>query len=968
MVKIKNGLDNPHLSTYLSPIAVWALAFGCAVGWGSFVMPGTTFLPIAGPLGTALGILTGGAIMLIVGVNYSRLMNRYPDSGGAYTFAKEILGGDHGFLCAWILLLTYIAIIWANSTAASLIVRNLLGDVLFFGFSYEIADYTVYFGEVLLAVALIAITCLICALGKRLAKWIQIICAVLLFGFVSACFIAVIIHRGGFAGMEPLFRASPSPSAQVFSIVILAPWAFIGFESVSHSAGEFNFKKKKIFPIIVVALVTSAMVYIMLTVCASAVHPDGFASWSDYISHLSSFEGIEGLPTFYAASQALGDAGLVLLGIAALCGIVTGLIGYYIALSRLIFSMSKDKMLPKSLSRCTKHGTPWTAMVSIAAVSALIPLLGRTAIGWLVDVTTVGATIVYAYVSVCSAVTGFREKRRSYVVFGFFGAAASLICVISYIVPNLAANGSLATESYLILIIWCLLGMVVFRLLLQRDNNRILGRSEIVWDVLISLILIVSVTWIHGTIKSKTIGVTNNINSLQNGLAQGARLPANSELVTNTNGMITEEINSLRVTTNMAILTQAILILAALLVVFSIFSLIKKREMTLEAEKKAAEQNSRAKSLFLSNMSHDIRTPMNAVTGYTTLALKEDNLPDNIREYLTKIDYSSKQLLSLINDILDMSRIESGKVELQTEPADLTSIFSETLSIFNLQMDSKNLTYNVDCSNIRDRYVICDKNRVNRILLNLISNAYKFTPAGGRIDVILRQLGAENGEGLYELTVSDNGIGMSPEFSKHIFDAFERERTSTVSHLQGTGLGMSITKSLVDLMDGSISVETEKDKGTKFTILLRFPITARSEVEHDDADADKPADFSGKRLLLVEDNPINREIAIEILGSVGFEIDSAENGKEAVEIIADSDPDKYNIILMDIQMPVMNGYQATRAIRAMEAPRSELPVIAITANTFDEDRREAEEAGMNAHISKPFDPGELMATLAKFVK
>ena len=281
---------------------------------------------------------------------------------------------------------------------------------------------------------------------------------------------------------------------------------------------------------------------------------------------------------------------------------------------------------------------------------------------------------------------------------------------------------------------------------------------------------------------------------------------------------------------------------------------------------------------------------------------------------------------------------------------------------------TKKMNCSVDYSTVTDRYVICDKNRISRILLNLLSNAFKFTPTGGKIDVVLRQNGVENGIGSYEFSVADTGIGMSPEFVDQLFVAFERERTQTVSKVQGTGLGMTITKTLVDLMGGSITVETEQNKGTKITVSLQLPLTGEQSVKKPKSQEQNLSEFNGKRVLLAEDNAINREIASEILTRGGFEVECAENGKEAVEMIGDSESGRYSAILMDIQMPVMNGYEAAKSIRSMDGEKSDIPIIALTANTFENDKADALEAGMNAHIAKPIEPAELFAAIAEVIK
>ena len=969
MIRIQDSEQNTtSLSKYLSPLAVWALAFGSAVGWGAFVMPGTTFLPVAGPWGSVIGLLIGGVIMLIIGLSYHFLMGRYPDAGGSYTYATKVLGSDHGFLCAWMLILTYAAIIWANSTALSLIVRYLFGDVFCFGFSYQIAGYTVYLGEVLLSVAILAAACLICIAGKRFSAVVQIVCALLLFGGICACFIAVAIHKGGIGGLLPAFSADGDPAAQVITIVTLAPWAFIGFESISHSSGEFRFSPKKSLPIIIGALVTGALSYAMLTLCASMAAPDGYANWTEYIATLFSHEGISGLPTFYAAQQAMGTGGLVILGVAAFCGIITGLIGNYIALSRLIYRMSADRMLPKKLGQLNRRGVPATALLCIAGVSCLIPLLGRTAIGWIVDVTTIGATVVYAYVSICAFIAAKREKKRLPAVMGIIGFIVACCFAIFFMVPNVRAQSSLAAESYMILILWSVVGMIVFRSLMKQDKTRRFGKSTVVWIILFCLILLVSISWINKRTMDDAASVTQEASAMHTRLAERAGLEADNDSVVETNGYLADRFQLFGNTVRRNVFIFAGLIFCSLIVVFSIFTIIKRREKQSEAERLLAEENSRAKSTFLSNMSHDIRTPMNAITGYTALALKENDVPEHIREYLEKIDTSGKHLLSLINDILDMSRIESGKMELDTAPADLYQLFDEIGHIFELQMQSKQLDFTVDYSQTKHRFVVCDKNRLNRILLNLVSNANKYTPVGGKISLIVRERTALPDLAHYEISVSDTGIGMSPEFAEHIFDAFERERSRTVNQIQGTGLGMSITKNLVELMGGTILVKTAQGSGSTFTLNLSFPIASDAETEElleiESLENEHP-DFSGVRILLAEDNPINCEIATMILSQEGFEVEVAENGKVAVEMLSAADEDRYSVILMDIQMPVMNGFDATRAIRKLDGKRGQIPVIAVTANTFEDDRREATEAGMNAHVSKPYQPAELVAVIAE---
>ena len=525
----------------------------------------------------------------------------------------------------------------------------------------------------------------------------------------------------------------------------------------------------------------------------------------------------------------------------------------------------------------------------------------------------------------------------------------------------------------------------------------------------------------------------------------------------------------------------------------------------LQVAVEKAESANRAKSTFLSNMSHDIRTPMNAIIGFTTLAISNIDDKNRVKDYLSKTLASSNHLLSLINDVLDMSRIESGKIHLEEVEVNLSDVLHDLKTIVSGQIYAKQLELYMDVMDVTDEDVYCDKTRLNQILLNLLSNAIKFTPAGGTVSVRVRQLaGKVHGCGQYEFRIKDNGIGMSQEFAQKIFEPFERERTSTVSRIQGTGLGMAITKNIVDMMGGTIEVQTAQGKGTEFTVCVPMraqteqrPVEKITELEglkalvvdddfntcdsvtkmlvkvgmraewtlsgkeavlrarqsiemsdvyhayiidwrlpdmngievtrqirslHDDtpiiiltaydwsdieveakaagvtafcskpmfmsdlretlmsalgqkpADAvqrllpEKNADFKGKHILLVEDNELNREIAQEILQEYGFLVDTAENGAVAVEKVSTAAPGSYDLVLMDVQMPIMDGYTATRKIRALDDPaRAKLPILAMTANAFDEDRRNALESGMNGFLSKPIVIDDLVQELHKIL-
>ena len=409
----------------------------------------------------------------------------------------------------------------------------------------------------------------------------------------------------------------------------------------------------------------------------------------------------------------------------------------------------------------------------------------------------------------------------------------------------------------------------------------------------------------------------------------------------------------------------SVFVFVMLLLIRRTFDRIQENEQ-LKARLSAAEEASKAKTFFLSNMSHDIRTPLNAIIGYTTLANRENIPYEDKSEYIGKIETASRQLLNIVNDVLDMSRIESGKFSLEPTRVNLENCVREISDLVRIQLEAKKISLSVSCA-VSHKWVLCDKAMLDRAMMNLLCNAGKFTEENGSVSFRVNELAGSDDAGRYEIRIKDTGIGMSREFAERLFVPFERERTSTVSRIQGTGLGLAITKNIVDLMGGSITVQTEKGKGTEFTIIVTFPL-AEPEAETSSGGSDEFS-FEGKRALLVEDNMVNLEIAQMLLEQSGFLIETAENGKIAADMAAASEPGYYDVILMDIQMPVMDGYTAAKAIRSLPDPGlAGIPIIAMTANAFQEDIRKAEEAGMNGHIAKPLDIPRMKATLQQVLK
>ena len=420
--------------------------------------------------------------------------------------------------------------------------------------------------------------------------------------------------------------------------------------------------------------------------------------------------------------------------------------------------------------------------------------------------------------------------------------------------------------------------------------------------------------------------------------------------------------------------------------------LVANRDVTEEKEREiaqdrnlrnalaAAEHANRAKTVFLNNMSHDIRTPMNAVIGFTALATAHIDNKELVLDYLKKIHISGQHLLSLINDVLDMSRIENGSVRIEYTVVHLPDILHDLKTIIQESVHSKQQELYIDTQDVLHEDIITDKLRLTQVLLNISSNAVKFTPVGGTVNIRVSEKPCRrDGCTTVVFSVKDNGIGMSPEFREQVFDSFTREHTVTENGIGGTGLGMAITKNIVDMLGGTIQVESEVGRGTEFTVMLECEISGTTVKEEPDPEQREPLKnekqkiraeiqrrYEGKKVLLVEDNELNREIATAIMEEIGLDVDCVEDGTDAVNIMSSAEGRKYDLIFMDIQMPKMDGYTATREIRTLNDPKcANIPIIAMTANAFEEDRKKAIKAGMNAHIAKPISADIILENLER---
>jgi amino acid transporter len=455
------------LERKLGPLNVWSLALGCIIGWGAFVMPGTTFLPNAGPLGTVIAMAIATLIMTIIAFNYNYMINIYPVAGGEFSYTENTFGMNHAFICSWFLSLSYLTIVPLNGTALALIGRNLMDNVFQVGFHYVVAGYDVYFGEILLALGALILLGLMSIRGVGFTGAFQTLLVFVLIGGIAVVFIAALVSpEASFSNLSPEFPVKADGSTNMggmLAVIAVAPWAFVGFDTIPQAAEEFAFSPKKTKAIMVVSIVFGGLIYILLNTVTAMTLPSQYSSWTEYIADLPNLTGLLSLPTFHAAYQLLGKAGLALLGFAVLAAILSGITGFYMSSSRLLYSMSQEKVIPAWFGVLhPKYRTPANAIIFVMAVSVIAPFFGRTALGWIVDMSSLGAAIGYAYTSAAAFVSARRKGDRGIMFTGVLGTILAVFFMVLLLVPIPVFNCSLGKESYICLIIWTVMGAVFY--------------------------------------------------------------------------------------------------------------------------------------------------------------------------------------------------------------------------------------------------------------------------------------------------------------------------------------------------------------------------------------------------------------------------------------------------------------------------------------------------------------------------
>ena len=1389
--KIQSDASPGGLRSGFTPLGMWAFSIGTSIGWGSFIVTCNTYLQKSGVLGTVFGLLLGMAVIFVITWNLQYMIRKAPDAGGVYTFEKRVVGKDLGFLAAWFVLLTYLAILWANITSVPLFARFFLGSTFQVGFHYAIFGYEVWFGEALLSICAVLLVGLLCSRSSRLPNRIMVAAALVFSaGFTLCAVIALLRHENTFS-YAPLYAESSNTVGQIVRIAVISPWAFIGFENISLFSEEYAFPVKKVRGILIGSVLVTTLLYLFVSLLSVSAYPPEYDSWMAYIRDMGNLEGIKAVPAFYAAEHYLGRTGVAVLMLSLFAVILTSLIGNMLAVSRLLYAAGREGEAPEMLRKLTERGIPANAVNTVVVISLFIPFLGRTAIGWIVDVTTLGATLIYGLISqaVYKHAKGEHQPLEQFT--GVLGIVLMSVFLLLLLIPGLLPFHAMETESYALFIFWAVLGLCYYRVLLRLKDDKKYGQSMIVWIILLLLVMFASMMWVsratetaandavdrifayhqsHPDHDSDTAGaeertsylheqakaisstnrlysgvslglfllfITMLLNNYRDAQKLGERLSeaekeadsarkiaelkeSISSLLDNMPGMtftkdaetgvylacnqafadyahkenpagvagltdaqifdaetarhfveddkialsmdrpyiffedvpdaggaqmqiqttklkfidsagrtcllgmcqdvsemvriqhenaMTKEAYENAVSTgvmythiaqtlardytdmfyvnldteefieycrddkgnalsemkrgwhffsdcieeleqsvypddreffrnaldrrtlmkalerkNTFIVTyrqasdkgpiyvsmkvsrmeadERFIIVGITNVDAEMRDAMAKSEALAEALASAEEAN-KAKTSFLSSMSHEIRTPMNAIIGLDTLALRDETLSGQTRDYLEKIGGSAKHLLNLINDILDMSRIESGRMVLRREIFSLGAMLEQINAMVTPQCRDKGLNYDCRIQNRVDASYIGDDMKLKEVLINILSNAVKFTDAPGSITLTVERTVEFENQSTLRFCIRDTGVGMDKEYIPKIFDAFSREDESRRTKYGSTGLGMAITKRIVEMMNGSISVESEKSVGTEFavTVTLRncdqsaagqdSEVDPRSfyvlvvdddkiaaehartvlnevgiqadvctsgeealrmmEVQHvkhrpynlvlmdwnmpgmngleasaeirrqydsettvvvltayswDDIQAEaqrigvdnflpkplfaanvieqferiarrnnmsllrekKRAELSGCRVLLAEDMEINAEIMIDILEMEGVKTDHAENGRIAVEMFQNSTVGTYSAVLMDVRMPEMDGLEAAAAIRALDrADAKRIPIIALTANAFDEDVQRSLQAGMNAHLSKPVEPATLYQALGELI-
>ena len=950
--------DRSHL-VHLSALGAWAVAFGCAVGWDVLVLPLTDFLPKAGPAGTILGLAAAALAMVVIAWNFHFMMVKSPGPGGVYSYAKIAFGHDHGYICGWFLCLAYAAIVWADAEMTTIVVRYLIGgDQLHFGFKYQIAGFRVCFGDIVIVSVAMGIVAAVVA-WRRVAAAVQTALSLLLAAGLVVSFGAAIFSRtGGVSSLQPFFApAGGAIGSQILGVLMIAPWLFVGIESISCLSAEFRFPVKKSFSIMVAAIVASVVAYVIaMFIPVLATGGEG-AGWSAAVLE----GGDANSRAFNMVKGVLGAAGPAVLGLTLVCALFTNLIGNTIVASKLLAAMADDGAMPLWLGRNKGKLSAKNSGLAIAAVAVASSALGFTAIHIIVDVAIVGTGVAYAYTSAAAFKMARKEGNLVSAAMGIAGLVFAAAIAGLFLIP--AISVSMGTVSYLALVLWCIAGLVFFLFAFHKDETYRFGRSSVVWVSLFLAIVALSHIWARQTAGETVRKTYNSIVESHEKVFHGVCEEGNCKADTEKKwfGCLRCNLKGIEKTIIRNSDVQSVLTVLALALMIAVYIAMRRRERRVDREK------AEAKSYFFSTVSHDIRTPLNAIIGFSEM-LKTGFPTDAEREQaVDSIISSGKTLLGLVNDILDLSKLESGKMDIAPEPTDCAKLLSEVTEAFRFAKSRTEV--DVRCRAGDMPHLMLDPQRIRQIAFNLVGNALKFMKEG---HVEMRASFEKTGEasGTLRIEVEDTGCGISEEDLKRIGSAYVQVG-SKMSRNGGTGLGLAICKQLVAAMGGSFDVKSTLGKGSTFLITIPGVKIAEKPAASGETNVPAPAPAAAKidtslRILVVDDSKMNVMVLTAQLKNLGMrEIKSAFNGQEALELLRSKGTDGFDLVFSDMWMPILDGEGLVKAIRADPA-LSKLRVVVVTADV--EFRASYAKTGFDDILLKPVTRDRLVELLAKEAK
>ena len=761
----------------LSRLDVWAIAFGCMVGWGSFVMPGSTFLPVAGPAGTIISMAIGLVITLVIAGCIVHLMQRSAASGGLYIYTKEALGRDHAFLCSWFLCLSYLTIVFLNGTALFLVLRAMLGDSVYRGFSYSIAGRNVYIYEVLLSLIALTGAGFLFLVAKDFMRRLTTVLALILVAGIAVTTAICLPH----ANLHDIFCTfgyrNVNLGFAIFSLVILAPWAFVGFEVVTFDTSRFKFPVRKAKWVIFSSIIVAALAYTFMTLVSVSIIPDGYKSWPQYIADLDHLNGIVSIPSFYAAKKTMGRFGLAVVGITAIAAILTGIIGAYRAIINLLSTMAEDRILSQKFVKL-KY-----CIFFVMFLSVLVSLVGRNALRWFIDLTAFGAIVAYGYASLAAYRTAKMKNNTRIMILGFLGTVISALFGIAQLVPHLVAMEAMCSEAFLLLALWCLLGFVFYWRAVRRSSLAEYNGIATSGLVLFSLLLYAALLWL-----GKLLIRQNEIADVRRCLVTGG-------------------------------IVLLLIIFVGLIVMLYIQKRIRDMHEASARERIRLAEGNIARSQFLLHISNDIRTPMDAIVNFTALALKE---PDYmLKDYLRKIQRAGGQLQTVLDDILEMSRNEKSVAQQEFTPTDLCLSFEKLKDPVADLLKRKRIAFSVNTS-VQNRYAWSDRKDFLQGISDIIVHFCDSAPEGGTVSASLCETGSgTNGYSTYEMRFQNNsGEGVFAQGGTAAGDGAELEPK------------LAAAKSEIEQAGGNVEIFSSPGK-MEIVIRMKFRLASENEMKQE---------------------------------------------------------------------------------------------------------------------------------------